>query len=100
MLSSSLNVGGLAILFFKNAVLQINIVEQNNILSDSIEIIVRIATADDTHYAEQIVEEMFLSAQARGTGIAKRTPDYVAHKMEEGKAVIAHDQYGNWAGFC
>ncbi len=40
------------------------------------------------------------SAQARGTGIAKRSPEYVAKKMEEGKAVIAHTEDGTWVGFC
>ncbi|MEN9684791.1 MAG: hypothetical protein RLZZ28_577 [Bacteroidota bacterium] len=40
------------------------------------------------------------SAKARGTGIAKRSPEYVAKKMEEGKAVIAHLTDGTWVGFC
>lgn len=40
------------------------------------------------------------SAKARGTGIAKRSPDYVARKMEEGKAVIAVLPDGTWVGFC
>ena len=40
------------------------------------------------------------SAKARGTGIAKRSPEYVAKKMEEGKAVIALDANGTWVGFC
>lgn len=40
------------------------------------------------------------SAKARGTGIAKRSPDYVAKKMEEGKAVIAVLPDGTWVGFC
>jgi N-acetylglutamate synthase-like GNAT family acetyltransferase len=43
---------------------------------------------------------MAASAAARGTGIAKRTPEYVAKKMEEGKAVIAHTPEGEWVGFC
>ena len=37
---------------------------------------------------------------ARGTGIAKRSPDYIFMKMEEGKAVIAHTPEGEWVGFC
>ena len=37
---------------------------------------------------------------ARGTGIAKRSPDYISMKMEEGKAVIAHTPEGEWVGFC
>jgi hypothetical protein len=40
------------------------------------------------------------SAKARGTGIAKRSPEYVAQKMTEGKAVIAHTVDGTWVGFC
>lgn len=61
---------------------------------------VRTATADDTHYAETITTEMAESAKARGTGIAKRSPDYVKMKMEEGKAVIAITKDGTWVGFC
>jgi hypothetical protein len=63
-------------------------------------LIVRLATVDDKHYAETIVTEMAESAKARGTGIAKRSPDYIAKKMEEGKAVIALAPDGTWAGFC
>lgn len=40
------------------------------------------------------------SAKARGTGIAKRSPDYIKQKMEEGKAVIAVTTDGTWVGFC
>ena len=43
---------------------------------------------------------MASSAQARGTGIAKRSPEYIAKKMEEGKAVIAVTPEGDWVGFC
>jgi len=58
------------------------------------------ATANHVHYAEQICNEMFESAKARGTGIARRKPEYVAKKMDEGKAVIALHKDGRWAGFC
>ncbi len=58
------------------------------------------ATEQHTHYAETIVEEMANSAQARGTGIAKRSPEYIKTKMMEGKAVIALTKEGEWAGFC
>jgi hypothetical protein len=41
------------------------------------------------------------SAKARGTGIAKRTPDYLQEKMSEGKAIIATDDVtGEFVGFC
>jgi hypothetical protein len=63
-------------------------------------IIVRLATSNDKHYAETITTEMEESAKARGTGIAKRSPEYIVMKMEEGKAVIAHTPDGTWVGFC
>jgi len=63
-------------------------------------IIIRVATAADTHYATTITDEMESSAKARGTGIAKRSPEYIEKKMQEGKAVIAHTQDGAWVGFC
>lgn len=40
------------------------------------------------------------SAKARGTGIAKRSPEYIQAKMDEGKAVIALTPDGTWVGFC
>ena len=58
------------------------------------------ATPDDAHYAETITTEMEESAKARGTGIAKRSPDYIRQKMNEGKAVIALTKDGVWVGFC
>lgn len=63
-------------------------------------VIIRVANPDDVHYAVAITNEMEASAQARGTGIAKRSPEYVAQKMQEGKAVIAHTKTGEWVGFC
>lgn len=64
------------------------------------QIIVRVATSADTKYASIITDEMASSAQARGTGIAKRSPEYIAKKMEEGKAVIALTPENEWVGFC
>jgi hypothetical protein len=43
---------------------------------------------------------MASSAKARGTGIAKRSPEYVSQKMIEGKAVIAVTKENQWVGFC
>lgn len=40
------------------------------------------------------------SAKARGTGIAKRSPEYIERKIDEGKAVIAVTEDGTWVGFC
>jgi hypothetical protein len=72
----------------------------NRIIKLENKIIVRTATATDTHYAETITIEMEESAKARGTGIAKRSPDYIKLKMEEDKAVIALTEDGTWVGFC
>jgi len=67
---------------------------------EHLDIIIRTATFADVDYATIITNEMEASAKARGTGIAKRSPDYIALKMEEGKAVIAVTQNGDWVGFC
>ncbi len=67
---------------------------------ESNNIIVRVAGSADTRYSTIITDEMAASAQARGTGIAKRTPAYIESKMAEGKAVIALTPGGDWVGFC
>jgi hypothetical protein len=61
-----------------------------------------ITVANTTHldFATIICDEYESSAKARGTGIAKRSPEYVKQKMLEGKAVIAFSADGIWAGFC
>lgn len=64
------------------------------------EFIVQVAIAEHRVFAEEIVTEMAESAKARGTGIAKRSPEYISGKMQEGKAVIAFHKDGTWAGFC
>lgn len=63
-------------------------------------LVIRIATPEDIKYAETITLEMEESAKARGTGIAKRSTEYITRKMEEGKAVIALTPDGVWVGFC
>ena len=63
-------------------------------------IIVRVAIPADIIYAPAITDEMASSAQARGTGIAKRSPEYISQKISEGKAVIAVTKEGKWVGFC
>jgi hypothetical protein len=58
-----------------------------------------LATTEHEGYASIICSEMEASAKARGTGIAKRSPDYIVQKIREGKAVIALKGL-EWAGFC
>jgi len=67
---------------------------------DDISFKIIIANSSYKEYATTITDEMENSAKARGTGIAKRTPEYVKAKMDEGKAIIALTQDGTWAGFC
>ena len=67
---------------------------------DNQEIIIRVATPDDKIYSKTITDEMEASANARGTGIAKRSPEYIEAKIDEGKAVIAVMPDGTWVGFC
>lgn len=43
---------------------------------------------------------MEASAAARGTGIARRSPEYIEEKIDEGKAVIAITDLNEWVGFC
>lgn len=61
----------------------------------------QIVIANKSHiiYANIICETIAEAAKVRGTGIAKRKPDYISRKMENGNAVIAID--GDiFAGFC
>ena len=62
---------------------------------------INVVVADESHavYADEICEEVFISARERGTGIARRTPEYVIEKMTAGKAVIAIAEDGRFAGF-
>lgn len=62
--------------------------------------IITVASEQHEKFAQVICDEMESSAKARGTGIAKRSPEYIAQKMSEGKAVIALSNSGEWAGFC
>lgn len=69
-------------------------------MEENLNFIVTIANENHLQFAQQICDEMEASAKARGTGIAKRSPEYIVQKMQEGKAVIAFSADGTWAGFC
>ncbi len=58
-----------------------------------------IANKSHSHYARIISETIAASAKVRGTGIAKRSAEYIIEKMEKGNAVIALEQ-DQFAGFC
>lgn len=61
----------------------------------------KIVIANETHfkYAQIICDTIEESAKVRGTGIAKRTPEYILKKLQNGNAVIALDGEA-FAGFC
>lgn len=57
--------------------------------------------ADESHlaYVDTILRTIEDAAKVRGTGIARRSPEYLTLKIREGKAIIAlaGDEF---AGFC
>lgn len=63
------------------------------------EISIRVATAEHVQYVQVVLDTIEAAAKVRGTGIAKRTPEYVEQKMKEGKAIIALAGE-DFAGFC
>ncbi|MFS4494334.1 GNAT family N-acetyltransferase [Maribacter sp. 2308TA10-17] len=58
-----------------------------------------VATTSHFKYAQIICDTIADSAKVRGTGIAKRTPEYIRKKLENGNAVIALDG-DTFSGFC
>ena len=58
---------------------------------DNNSISVLFADSSHAHYAQRICDLIYESALQRGTGIAKRSPEYIAAKMTGGKAVVALD---------
>ncbi len=52
---------------------------------------VKFATPEHAKYADRICTLIYESALQRGTGIAKRSPEYISEKIEGGKAVVALD---------
>ena len=60
-----------------------------------------VIVASDEHikYVDGILDTINRAAKVRGTGIAKRSPEYVSQKMHERKAVIALSKEGEFAGF-
>jgi len=62
-------------------------------------ITIEIAHAGHVKYVDTINDTIDAAAKQRGTGIARRTHEYLATKMQEGKAIIALDGE-EFAGFC
>ncbi len=63
------------------------------------EIAVLIAEEKHLNYVDTILNTIAEAAKIRGTGIARRSPEYIAQKIKEGKAIIALKD-DEFAGFC
>lgn len=62
--------------------------------------IVQVATSDHFRFTSEICELIEVSAAQRGTGIAKRSPEYIKQKIAENKAIIAVSNDEELVGFC
>ncbi len=62
-------------------------------------ITVQVADERFLGYVETILTTIAEAAKIRGTGIARRSPEYVEQKIKEGKAIIALNGE-EFAGFC
>ena len=60
---------------------------------------IEVSSCEHLMYVSEIQQEMYDSAQRRGTGIAKRSIEYLSKKISEGNAVVATEN-GEWVGFC
>ncbi len=69
----------------------------NDLEADEISVLI----ADQSHlkYVDTILDTIAEAAKIRGTGIARRSPEYLSQKIKEGKAIIAL-QNEEFAGFC
>ena len=68
-------------------------------MKESQDIKVMVANESHLRYTTEINDTIDESSKERGTGIARRTDEYISNKMLEGKAIIALDG-DKFAGFC
>ncbi|WP_420155469.1 GNAT family N-acetyltransferase [Siphonobacter sp.] len=61
---------------------------------------IEVASARHAAFADTICIAMKESAEARGTGIGERSPEYIRTKMQEHEGIVATYADGTWAGFC
>jgi hypothetical protein len=58
------------------------------------------AGEDHLKYVPDIEKAILEAASVKGTGLAKRSAEYLTNKIKEGKAIIAVSETGDFAGFC
>jgi GNAT superfamily N-acetyltransferase len=68
-------------------------------MTDLKKIKVEVAGKDHIKYVDEINDAIDLASRQRGTGIARRSNEYLEVKIREGKAIIALDG-DSFAGFC
>jgi hypothetical protein len=63
---------------------------------------INVVNAGSKHlvYIPEIEEAIIKASKVKGTGLAKRTREYLSRKISEGKSVIAITESGKFAGFC
>ena len=63
---------------------------------------IHITIASETHlnFVTEVEKALLEASKQKGTGIAVRDSAYLTQKIQEGKAVIAYSDEGQWAGFC
>ena len=66
-------------------------------MENKVEIDVMVADASHEVYVDTILDTIEAAAKVRGTGIAKRTHEYVAQKMKEGKEK-KNALFARWCG--
>jgi len=61
-----------------------------------------ITVAEEKHlfYVKAIENAIIEASRVKGTGLAKRSREYLSAKINEGKAVIAYTSDEEFAGFC
>ena len=60
---------------------------------------IEVASQEHVKYVDEILKTIEDATKVRGTGIAKRRPEYIEQKIKEGKAIIAMDG-DKFVGFC
>ena len=58
------------------------------------------AGKDHLIYVPDIQKAIEEAARVKGTGLAKRSAEYLTEKIRDGKAIIAITDSGDFAGFC
>ena len=62
--------------------------------------IITIATEEHLEHIPEIEGAIIIASKVKGTGIAKRSKEYITEKIVQGKAIIAIHTDGSFAGFC